>query len=172
MAQPGQINIGDITQETRDALGLDIEPSLGQAGNRHLSLGRVLKALDKLPDNDALWVLKQARRYFYQGGNLVAEEESEEYMPPISWVLQVVANCFQIKPSDMKQRQRLAEVVVARQVAMYILWQSERYTLAEIGESLGGRSPATVSHGYQRIASQLPNNKILVSKIKEIEEEF
>ena len=46
------------------------------------------------------------------------------------------------------------------------------YTLGEIGEALGGRTPATVSYGFQKIAAQLGRDKQLSGIIKSIQEEL
>jgi chromosomal replication initiation ATPase DnaA len=78
-------------------------------------------------------------------------------------VIQLVAVFFTRDPEEIVGRRRPNEVVLPRQVVMYVLWQSQKYTLREIGEALD-RVPATVSHGYQRIADKIRHD----TRLKEL----
>ncbi len=85
-------------------------------------------------------------------------------------IIEAVVNSFQLTPSDLKDRKRDAATTLARQVAMYIARQETDCSLAEIGKELGGRSPATVSHAYQKIATNINNSPSLRRKIFEIQQ--
>jgi chromosomal replication initiator protein len=61
---------------------------------------------------------------------------------------------------------------LARQVAMYLIRQETDCSLAEIGRELGGRTPATVSHAYQKIAVDINNNPSLKRKVFDIQQEI
>ena len=88
-------------------------------------------------------------------------------------VVQVVARKFNMTPDDLKQRSRYQKVVTARHMAMYLLCMTQRYSLGEIGAALGGRTPAAVSHGDQRIALLVEcNNTRIVRLIEEIKAEL
>ncbi|MFC1966197.1 chromosomal replication initiator protein DnaA, partial [Chloroflexota bacterium] len=65
-------------------------------------------------------------------------------------IIEAVINTFHLTPSDLKGRKRDEATAQARQVAMYLIRQETDCSLAEIGRELGGRSPATVSHAYQK----------------------
>lgn len=83
--------------------------------------------------------------------------------------VQVVAMCCGLNEDDLTGRSRLAFINRARQVAMYLLIMDD-YRLREVGEALGGRTPATITHGFQRIAREIRKNKrldLLVERIKE-----
>ena len=69
-------------------------------------------------------------------------------------------------------RKRDEMTVLARQVAMYLIRQETDCSLAEIGQELGGRTPATVSHAYQKIADDIHNSPSLRRKVFEIQREF
>lgn len=80
--------------------------------------------------------------------------------------LAAVANAFGLEVDDLRIRNRKAVIVEARQAAMYIFWNlEERYSLAEIGDALGGRSAATVSHGYQQTVERLRTDEKLRDRI-------
>lgn len=67
-------------------------------------------------------------------------------------IVQMVAEEFGLTADDLTGRVRTAKIALARQVAMYFIRQKTGLTLADTGHLLGGRTPATVSWGYQRIA--------------------
>jgi chromosomal replication initiator protein len=48
--------------------------------------------------------------------------------------------------------------------------QETDYSLGEIGQELGDRSPATVSHAYQKIAGNISNSPSLRRKLFEIQQ--
>ncbi|MFC2056202.1 chromosomal replication initiator protein DnaA [Chloroflexota bacterium] len=88
-----------------------------------------------------------------------------------SLIMEAVVNHFQLTPSDLKSRKRDQVTALARQVAMYLTRQETDCSLAEIGQGLGGRTPATVSYAYQKIASDINNSPSLRRKIFEIQQE-
>jgi chromosomal replication initiator protein len=53
---------------------------------------------------------------------------------------------------------------------MYLIRQETDCSLAEIGQELGGRTPATVSHAYQKIAADITNIPSLRRKIYDIQQ--
>lgn len=173
------VNIDSLDEETRQRLGIPLTPSLGDVGGNLVHLGRVFNALRGLDDDDALQVLQQAQMYLINRKNTPIDAENisipgdglhDSYTPPIDWTLQVVAKMFKVTPADLKQRKRGAAVALARQVAMYVLYMTNKYTLARIGEAIGGRSPATVSHAFARISYQVTVDPDLNAKVKEIRE--
>ena len=169
-----QIDVSELSKETRETLGIELEPTLGKSGIRHIALGKVLKALDRLEDEDALWVLFEARHRVSRQGQVVNDvlTTDNSYKPPVSFTVQVVARKFGLSVADLKRRSRSAEIVQARQVAMYVLVMVNAYSLKVIGEGLGGRSPATVSHGFQKIASLVDRDRQVQEILKAINEEI
>ena len=87
-------------------------------------------------------------------------------------IMEAVVNSFQLTPSDLKSRKRDEATALARQVAMYLIRQETDCSLAEIGRELGGRSPATISYAYQKIANDINNSPALRRKIFEIQQEI
>jgi len=93
----------------------------------------------------------------------------EEGLDPITFLIDTVAKEFGVSATDLRLRSRVAEVVEARQVVMhvgYIGWHS--HTLARIGLALDGRTPATVSWGYQVIARRLTASEPLRLKVERV----
>ena len=76
-----------------------------------------------------------------------------------------LAKVFDVDGTGLQRRSRVPEVIEARQVVMYIGWHS--YSLTAIGQALG-RTPATVSHGYQVIAERLRTSERLQGKLEKV----
>ena len=85
-------------------------------------------------------------------------------------IMEAVVNSFQLTPSDLKSRKRDEATALARQVVMYLIRQETDCSLAEIGQELGGRSPATVSYAYQKIARDINNSPPLRRKVFQIQQ--
>lgn len=85
-------------------------------------------------------------------------------------IIEAVVNCFQLTPIDLKSRKKDEATVLARQVAMYLIRQETDCSLAKVGQELGGRSPATVSHAYQKIANSLNDSPSLQRKVFDIQQ--
>jgi chromosomal replication initiator protein len=70
--------------------------------------------------------------------------------------------------ADLRAHNRQGRLVLARQTAMYLIRQETDFTLFKTGQELGGRTPATVSFGYQALASRLRISPKLRQKISDI----
>jgi len=84
-------------------------------------------------------------------------------------ILEAVVESFQLTPSDLRGRKRDELTALARQVTMYLIRQETDCSLSEIGQELGGRTPATVSHAYQKIADDINNDPALKRKVYDIQ---
>ena len=100
----------------------------------------------------------------------IASNESKTAPITPGLIIEAVVNSFQLTPSDLKSRKRDEATALARQVAMYLIRQETNCSLAEVGQELGGRSPATVSYAYQKIANDINNSSSLQRKIFEIQQ--
>ncbi|UCD09660.1 MAG: chromosomal replication initiator protein DnaA, partial [Dehalococcoidales bacterium] len=87
-------------------------------------------------------------------------------------IIEAVVDNFQLTPSDLKGRKRDEMTALARQVAMYLIRQETECSLSEIGKELGGRTPATVSHAYQKIADDINYDPSLKRKVFDIQREI
>ena len=85
------------------------------------------------------------------------------------FLIEAVAESFRISPIDLKSEKRDKETALARQMAMYVMKQEMKCSLAQIGKELGGRNPATITHGCQKIASDLTSNTYLQDRLNDIQ---
>ncbi len=99
----------------------------------------------------------------------------KEFMPnditPTN-IIEAVASCFQLSREALLGRERDKDTSLARRLAMYLIRQETDYSLAKVGQELGGRSPATVSHAYQKITNSLNGSPSLQRKVFEIQQKI
>ncbi len=76
----------------------------------------------------------------------------------------VAAKCG-VTSEAMKGRNRAQEIVMPRQIAMYLMREETGASLAEIGRALGGRDHTTVIHGIEKIEARLQEDPALRTRI-------
>jgi chromosomal replication initiator protein len=85
-------------------------------------------------------------------------------------VLLAVAEFYHVDISDLTGRSRNKEVVLPRQMAMYLLREETAASLPQIGELLGGRDHTTVMYAHEKMSTEIEaddNRRREVLAIKE-----
>ena len=100
----------------------------------------------------------------------IARTEPDPISPSPALIAEAVATDFQVTLSDLKGRKRNEATVLARQVSMYLMRQETDCSLSEIGRELGGRSPATISYAYEKIANNINNDPHLRRQVFNIQQ--
>ncbi|HEX5497967.1 MAG TPA: helix-turn-helix domain-containing protein, partial [Thermomicrobiales bacterium] len=85
-------------------------------------------------------------------------------------VLDAVVRHYKAPLRDLLGRSRTKDIVLPRQVAMYLLREETGASLIEIGHELGGRDHTTVLHGIRQIERALSTDNALRSDILSIRE--
>ena len=80
-------------------------------------------------------------------------------------ILKSVATVFQVRVSELKSSSRLKEVVLARQVAMYISCKFIKGTLKTIADSFG-KTHSTLLHAYKKIEKKVATDDTLQRQIE------
>ena len=86
-------------------------------------------------------------------------------------IARTVARFYHVSLDDMKGRRRDKQVLVPRQVAMYLIRDETGASLPEIGQTFGGRDHATVIHAYEKISrdsQESPRLQFDLRKLREI----
>jgi chromosomal replication initiator protein len=73
----------------------------------------------------------------------------------ISEILDAAAGEFGVRREAILARDRRPEVVLARQIAMYLARELTTHSLPEIGRGIGGRNHSTVVHAVNRVSAAL-----------------
>jgi len=88
----------------------------------------------------------------------------------IEAIQRAVAEQFGMKVSDLKQKNNSRNVVVPRQIAMYLAKQMTEASLPEIGRQFGNKHHTTVMHSIGKIDEQRRTDKDLHRMINKLQE--
>ena len=88
----------------------------------------------------------------------------------IESIQRAVAEQFGMKVSDLKQKNNSRNVVVPRQIAMYLAKQMTEASLPEIGRQFGNKHHTTVMHSIGKIDEQRRTDKDLHRTLNKLQE--
>ena len=84
------------------------------------------------------------------------------------FIQRCVAEEFGISLHELKTRRRNKNIVLPRQVAMYLSRELTELSLPEIGTFFGGKDHTTVLHSYNKIKRDLNKNETLKEKVERV----
>ncbi|MDQ3167127.1 MAG: chromosomal replication initiator protein DnaA, partial [Chloroflexota bacterium] len=85
-------------------------------------------------------------------------------------VLEAVVSHFAVSVKDVRGRGRTREIVLPRQVAMYVMREETAASLVEIGQALGDRDHTTVMHGIAKVERDLATDTSLRGHVMAVRE--
>lgn len=91
-----------------------------------------------------------------------------EYLP--EEILRAVAEHYGLRPEELRGVGRRKEVVLPRQVAMYLIRELTHASLPEIGQFFGGRDHTTVLYAIQKVQELLDADRSLQKDLALIRE--
>jgi chromosomal replication initiator protein len=83
-------------------------------------------------------------------------------------IIREVSSYYSVDVRAMQGRSRSRNIVVPRQVAMYLIREETATSLVEIGGLLGGRDHTTVMYGCEKIGEEIDRNATLRQEIANI----
>lgn len=98
--------------------------------------------------------------------DLMSEEENAEVS--INTIQKEVSQRYDIRLADMMGRRRTADVVLPRQIAMYLSREMTSNSLTEIGEVFGRRDHGTILHAHKKIDKLLAENASLKREVEDL----
>lgn len=93
----------------------------------------------------------------------------KERVISIEYIQDVVAKFFGIDVKDLKSSKRSNDVVVPRQIAMYLCRNVANASFPKIGDEFGKRDHTTVMHAVNKIDKEIKDNsntKLIVDNVK------
>ncbi|MGA8042184.1 MAG: chromosomal replication initiator protein DnaA [Terracidiphilus sp.] len=90
----------------------------------------------------------------------------------IEGIQRAVAEQFGMKVSDLKQKNNSRNVVVPRQIAMYLAKQMTEASLPEIGRQFGNKHHTTVMHSIAKIDEQRRTDKDLHRTLDKLQDQL
>ena len=88
----------------------------------------------------------------------------------IEAIQRAVAEQFGMRTAELKQKNNSRQIVVPRQIAMYLAKQMTEASLPEIGRQFGGKHHTTVMHSIAKIDEQKRNDKDLARTLGKLQE--
>lgn len=79
-----------------------------------------------------------------------------------------VAEYFRVSVADLKARRRNRNIILPRQIAMYMSRKLTNSSLPEIGSAFGGKDHTTVLHACKKIEKQIQADKDIQQRINAI----
>ena len=98
--------------------------------------------------------------------------EKQERRITIDSIMKAVAEKYGIKPAQLREKSNRKEIVVPRQVAMYITKELTPASLPEIGRAFGGKHHTTVIHSIEKITKERQHNAELNKLIHNVIDSF
>ncbi|MHB8646526.1 MAG: chromosomal replication initiator protein DnaA [Thermomicrobiales bacterium] len=85
-------------------------------------------------------------------------------------IVEVIAKFYNVSEKEMRGKGRSKDIVVPRQVAMYVIRQETDRSLADVGAELGGRDHTTVIYGAEKIEQAIETSNQLRQEVLTIRE--
>ena len=97
-------------------------------------------------------------------------EAAEKKVIDIEYIKEVVADHYNLKVEDLNGRKRTKNIVIPRQLAMYLCRKIlPNVSLPQVGRDFGGRDHTTVMHSCEKIAGELEYDNQLQDIVLDIE---
>lgn len=95
-------------------------------------------------------------------------ELGDEMAVTIPMVQKVVADYYKVSPEDLRARSNMRQVLVPRQVAMYLCKRLTRKSYPEIARQFGGKHHTTVIHSVEKIAHLMNSDPQMEGTVKKL----
>ena len=131
----------------------------------HLRAGRELEgAIARLE------TLAKARRGALDVAAVAAafEEQAGASRVTVERIAQRVSGLFQVQAGELQSRRRFRNVLLPRQVGMYLARQLTPLSLEQIGAYFGGRDHSTVLHAVRKVEEALEHDARLSGAVRQL----
>lgn len=102
--------------------------------------------------------------------DLIYPNKQKEITP--NTILNVVAEHYHLKPEDIVSKRRNSELVLPRQVMMYLCRELTDTSYINIAKLLGKKDHTTIIHGYNKMISELSTNEELKNSVEIIKKKL
>ncbi len=158
-----------ILRQYADTLGITIDDEIVQyiASNIRSNIRELEGALNKVValknlDNQEITMstAEQAIK------DMITPDSPRTITPEL--ILDTVAKYYNTTKEAIVSQKRNKQIVIPRQVAMYICREETDVPLTEIGKVMGNRDHTTVIHGHDKVAKDLSTDPTLKDDIEKI----
>ncbi len=102
--------------------------------------------------------------------DMISPDNTRAVTPEL--IIDIVSEHFNISIADLKGKKRNAEIVLPRQIVMYLCRQMTDTSLKAIGAFLGGKDHASVNHGIKKIETEIKKDEALNNTVNIIKKKI
>ena len=102
--------------------------------------------------------------------DMISPDSNRPVTPEL--IIDIVSDHFNIPVSELKGKKRNAEIVLPRQIVMYLCRKLTDTPLKTIGVLLGGKDHASVNHGVKKIENELKTDEALNNTVNIIKKKI
>lgn len=95
-------------------------------------------------------------------------EQADAGKPTIERIMRRVGSHFRVEPRRLQSKRRHQNIVLPRQVCMYLARQLTGMSLEEIGDFFGGRDHSTVLHACRKVETALDRDVVLGGTVRQL----
>ncbi len=103
---------------------------------------------------------------YLKGGKNIATQLNEQK------IVNIVADYYNLTPSQITGKDRTGQIVLARHIAMYLIRKHLDIPLKKVGEMFGGKDHTTVMSAITKVDKELKTNTQLQSAITDLEKKI
>lgn len=174
----------NVTSSVREMIGVLVN-IIAQAQLEHTnptmnSVAAVLQKLNRAQQviGNAGSVVHQAQvqhmvsGYALQQGQPDAAMAHQQAVRTLDDVITVVSNYYKIDRSVLTGLERRREVIIPRQICMYLIRELLNQSYETIGENFGGKNHTTVLHSCNKIIAQMKQDQRLMRDVNTLKREM
>lgn len=98
-----------------------------------------------------------------KGGKQLSSQISEQK------IINVVADYYNLAPSELTGKSRSGQIALARHIAMYLIRNTLDIPLKKIGDMFGGKDHTTVMSGISKVDKELKTDRSLKEAVEELQ---
>lgn len=133
-----------VTNEAIDQIATIVDTNIRELEGAYLQVLTYAKATGESITKEAVTTIL---------GQTVKEKKHKPVN--LNQILRAVCNYYSVKMIDIKGKRRTKDLVVPRQMAMYLIHDLTETPYMSIGEVLGGRDHTTIMHGVRKIEGEI-----------------
>ena len=95
---------------------------------------------------------------------------SDDNSLTISMIQKAVADFYKISTEELRARSNMRQVLVPRQVAMYLCKRLTKKSYPEIARQFGGKHHTTVIHSVEKIEHAINSDREIQNAVKRLSE--
>ncbi len=108
----------------------------------------------------------------YEGEDMVGFDKHPERRTTLQDILEGVSRYYSVSVSEMIGQSRVREILMPRQIAMFMTKKHLQMSYVRIGENFSHRDHTTVMHAVEKIETKMNDDQQLLREVRAIEKDI